>query len=46
MMIAIAPAIRKKTNDWIRYMYPITLWSVEVIHRTMVRPSLGLVRGS
>jgi hypothetical protein len=25
-------------NDVIRYMYPMVLWSVEVIHRTMMLP--------
>jgi hypothetical protein len=34
----MTPASRKKTNDAIRYMYPMVLWSVEVIHRTMMLP--------
>src|ERR1700759_1162077 len=29
MMIAMTPAIRKKPNEVIRYMYPMTLWSVD-----------------
>ena len=29
MMIAMIPAIRKKANEVIRYMYPMTLWSVD-----------------
>ena len=35
---AITPAIRKNTNDAIRYMYPMTLWSVEVIQLTTMLP--------
>ena len=35
---AIKPPMQKKMNDEIRYMYPIVLWSVDVIHFTTVRP--------
>jgi hypothetical protein len=30
--------MEKNTNDVIRYMYPITLWSVDDIHDAMIRP--------
>ncbi|GLY72109.1 hypothetical protein Airi01_003760 [Actinoallomurus iriomotensis] len=30
----------KNTNDVIRYMYPITLWSVDDIHDAMIWPLL------
>ena len=29
MMIAMMPAMMKNANEVIRYMYPITLWSVD-----------------
>ena len=35
---AIAPAITKKAKEVIMYRLPITLWSVDVIHLTTVRP--------
>ena len=35
---AITPARQKNTNDAIRYMYPMILWSVEVIHLTTMLP--------
>ncbi|MDF2492688.1 MAG: hypothetical protein K0Q58_1266 [Microbacterium sp.] len=38
MMSAITPPSRKNRNDAIRYMYPIVLWSVEVIHLTIRLP--------
>ncbi|MCP9978748.1 hypothetical protein [Actinomadura madurae] len=36
--MAIRPARRKNTNDVIRYMYPITLWSVVVSQDTSTEP--------
>ena len=38
MMRAITPPSMKNSTDAIRYMYPIVLWSVEVIHLTMMLP--------
>ena len=38
MMSAITPPSRKNVKDEIRYMYPMVLWSVEVIHLTMMLP--------
>src|SRR5680860_605000 len=38
MTRAMTPPMQKYTNDVIRYMYPMTLWSVEVIHRTRTLP--------
>ncbi len=38
MMSAITPPSRKNRNEAIRYMYPIVLWSVEVIHLTTMLP--------
>ena len=38
MMSAITPPSRKNSTEAIRYMYPIVLWSVEVIHLTMMLP--------
>jgi hypothetical protein len=38
MSSAITPPMRKNSTDEIRYMYPIVLWSVEVIHRTITLP--------
>jgi hypothetical protein len=32
------PPKQKKMNDAIRYMYPIVLWSVDVIQLTTMRP--------
>jgi hypothetical protein len=40
MISAITPPIAKNANDVIRYMYPITLWSVEATHDTRMRPLL------
>ncbi len=36
MPSASSPAMRKNTNDVIRYNCPMILWSVEVIHLTTV----------
>ncbi len=38
MMRAITPPMQKNRNDAIRYMYPMVLWSVEVIHLTRMFP--------
>ena len=38
MSRAITPAIMKNTNDEIRYIYPMILWSVDVIHVTTILP--------
>ncbi len=38
MAIASAPAMRKKTNDVIRYRCPIFLWSVVVTQETITWP--------
>jgi hypothetical protein len=38
MMSAMTPPRQKKMNEAIRYMYPIVLWSVEVIQLTTMRP--------
>src|SRR5659263_641668 len=38
MTMAMIPARMKKKNEVYRYMYTITLWSVEVIHETIVWP--------
>src|SRR3954467_3124608 len=38
MMSARMPPMPKNTNDVIRYMYPITLWSVDDIQEAMIRP--------
>ena len=38
MSSAITPPKQKKTNDAIRYRYPIVLWSVEVIQLTTMLP--------
>ncbi len=35
---AMTPPRQKNTNDAIRYMYPMVLWSVEVIQLTTMRP--------
>jgi len=35
---AITPPMQKKMNDVTRYMYPIVLWSVDVMTLTTVRP--------
>ncbi|MDQ0731038.1 hypothetical protein QFZ57_001832 [Arthrobacter sp. B1I2] len=35
---AITPPAQKNTNDAIRYMYPMVLWSVEVIQLTTMVP--------
>ena len=35
---AITPPKQKNTNEAIRYMYPMVLWSVEVIQLTTMRP--------
>ena len=35
---ASTPPSRKKANDAMKYMLPMTLWSVAVIHFTKVRP--------
>ncbi|CAH0327606.1 hypothetical protein SRABI128_06273 [Microbacterium sp. Bi128] len=35
---AMMPPKQKKMNDAIRYMYPLVLWSVEVIQLTTMRP--------
>ncbi len=35
---AITPPRQKNTNEAIRYMYPMVLWSVEVIQLTTMRP--------
>ena len=43
MISAMTPPKRKNENEAIRYMYPMTLWSVEVIHFTSVRPNLRRV---
>ena len=40
MSTAITPAMQKKRNDAIRYMYPMVLWSVEVSQLTMTLPLL------
>jgi hypothetical protein len=38
------PASRKKMNEVIRYMYPMTLWSVEESQPARIDPLVG-VRG-
>lgn len=38
MMSAITPPSMKNTTEAMRYMYPIVLWSVEVIHLTTRLP--------
>ena len=43
MMSAITPPTQKKKNEPMRYMYPIVLWSVDVIQSTMILP---LLRGT
>ena len=44
---AITPPRRKNMNEAIRYMYPMVLWSVEVIHLTTMLPFLrGTTRGA
>ena len=35
---AMTPPRQKNTNDVIRYMYPMVLWSVVVIHLTTMLP--------
>ena len=35
---AMTPPRQKNTKDAIRYMYPMVLWSVEVIQLTTMRP--------
>ena len=35
---AMTPPKQKNTKDAIRYMYPMVLWSVEVIQLTTMRP--------
>ncbi len=42
-MSAITPPTQKKKNEPMRYMYPIVLWSVDVIQSTMILP---LLRGT
>jgi hypothetical protein len=44
MISARMPPMPKNTNDVIRYMYPITLWSVDDIHEARIRPLLVLGR--
>ena len=39
---AIAPATKNQKVERMRYMYPITLWSVEVIQETTIAPGLFL----
>ena len=44
---AIVPPMQKKMKAEIRYMYPMVLWSVEVIQLTKMRPlDLGTTRGA
>jgi hypothetical protein len=43
MISAITPPTQKKMNEPMRYMYPIVLWSVDVIQSTMILP---LLRGT
>ena len=43
MMIAMRPAIRKNPNEVIRYMYPMTLWSVDE-NQPASTPPLSSVR--
>jgi hypothetical protein len=38
MMSAITPPSMKNSTEAMRYMYPIVLWSVEVIHLTTRLP--------
>ncbi len=38
MSTASRPPKRKNTKEVIRYMYPMTLWSVDVIHLTIIDP--------
>ncbi len=38
MISAITPPSMKNSTEEIRYRYPMTLWSVEVIHRTTMLP--------
>ncbi|PJI54972.1 hypothetical protein CTI14_09210 [Methylobacterium radiotolerans] len=38
MTSAITPPRRKNITEAMRYMYPIVLWSVEVIHLTTMLP--------
>ena len=40
MTRAMRPANAKKRNEVHRYMYPMVLWSVEVIHEMTVWPRL------
>ena len=44
MSSAMMPPIMKNTNDVIRYIRPITLWSVLVIQRTTRLPGTTLTR--